>query len=177
MINILYSIPYYKYTVSDWQLKKVKMQESMSHQVFSRNEVNDVSFFSSDRKNYRNYINNFLSIFDEELQEFGNELKLESFKIEDIWTVRYDKGDFHAVHNHGSCNLSGILYFDQDEQEHTSTNFVVGQDNIKNFTQIVSPPMKEGEIIIFPSNLLHFTTPNNSDKPRRVISFDITIDI
>ena len=174
MINILYAVPYYKYTVKNWQEKKLKIQNAMKHQTYSRNDINGVSFFESDRKNYRNYINDFLSIFSEELQEFGREINVESFKIEDIWAVQYKKGDFHAVHTHGTCNLSAILYLDYDEIEHTPTHFVVGQDNLKNSTEIASPPVMEGEIVIFPSNMLHFTTPNSSDKIRRIISFDIT---
>ena len=150
------------------------MQEAMKHQVFSTINDNDILNFCSDRSNYRNYSNDFLSIFKDELEEFGQELKLESFKIEDVWTVEYHTGQYHSIHTHGNGNLSAVLYFDQDEIEHSSTHFVVGTDYITNTTEIVSPLVKEGEIIIFPSHILHFTTPNNSKKTRRIISFDIT---
>jgi hypothetical protein len=174
MINAFHTLPYYKYTVKDWPAKKIKMQEAMKHQVFSTINDNDILNFCSDRSNYRNYSNDFLSIFKDELEEFGQELKLESFKIEDVWTVEYHTGQYHSIHTHGNGNLSAVLYFDQDEIEHSSTHFVVGTDYITNTTEIVSPPVKEGEIIIFPSHILHFTTPNNSKKTRRIISFDIT---
>jgi hypothetical protein len=174
MIDTLYIIPYYRYSVTNWQEKKMKLQNAMKQQVFTRNAVNNISFFESDRSNPRDYVNDFLYIFSEELQEFGKELNLDCFKVEDIWTVQYKKGDHHAVHNHGTCNLSAILYLDYDEQEHTPTHFVVGQDNFKNTTEISSPYVREGDIVMFPSNLLHFTSPNTSDKVRRVVSFDIT---
>jgi len=173
MINILYAVPYYTYKVNNWQDKKAKMQNAMKHQIFTRSTISH-SPFESDRSNPRYYINDFLSIFEEELQEFGKELKLNSFKIEDIWTVQYAKGDFHAVHTHGTCNLSAVLYFDYDNTEHSATHFVVGQNDIRNTTDIASPSVEEGEIVIFPANTLHFTSPNASDKVRRVISFDIT---
>ena len=146
----------------------------MKHQVFSKNDDSSILNFYSDRSKYRNYNKDFLSIFKDELEAFGQELKLEFFKIEDIWTVEYHTGQYHSIHTHGNGNLSAILYFDQDEIEHSSTHFVVGTDYINNTTEIVSPPIKEGEIIIFPSHILHFTTPNNSKKTRRIISFDIT---
>ena len=174
MINAFHVLPYYKYTVKDWPAKKIKMQAAMKHQVFSKINDNDILNFYSDRSNFRNYADNFLSIFADELEEFGQELKLDSFKIEDIWTVEYYTGQFHSPHTHGNGNLSGILYFDQNEIEHSSTHFVVGTDYINNTTEIISPPVKEGEIIIFPSHILHFTTPNLSKNPRRIISFDIT---
>jgi hypothetical protein len=173
MINILYAVPYYTYKVKNWQDKKAKMQTAMKHQVFTRSSVIH-SPFDSDRSNPRHYIDDFLSIFKEDLQEFGEELKLDSFKIEDIWTVQYGKGDFHSVHTHGTCNLSAVLYFDYDNKEHSATHFVVGQNNIKSTTDVASPPAEEGDLVIFPSNILHFTSPNASDKIRRVISFDIT---
>jgi hypothetical protein len=174
VINSFHTLPYYKYTVTDWPTKKIKMQEAMKHQIFSKIDDSSILNFYSDRSNYRNYDKDFLSIFEDELGEFGQELKLESFKIEDMWTVEYHTGQYHSIHTHGNGNLSAILYFDQDEIEHSSTHFVVGTDYINNTTEIVSPPIKEGEIIIFPSHILHFTTPNNSKKTRRIISFDIT---
>ena len=174
MINDLYAVPYYTYKVKNWQEKKVKMQDAMKHQTFSRSPIIH-SPFDSDRANSRNYLDDFLSIFSDELQEFGTELNLNTFKVEDIWTVQYGKGDFHAVHTHGTCNLSAVLYFDYDDKEHSATHFVVGQNGIRNTTDIASPPCKEGDLVIFPSNMLHFTSPNASDKIRRVISFDIVI--
>ena len=177
MMNILHVVPYYTYKVKDWQEKKLKIQNAISHQVFTRNTANNVSFFDSDRENYRNYINDFLTIFSDELQEFGQELNLNSLKIEDIWTVQYDKGDYHVVHNHGAGNLSAVLYLDYDEKEHSGTYFVPGQDNFNNRTEITSPTVQEGDIVIFPSNVLHFTVPNTSDKVRRVISFDISYNL
>ena len=175
MMNILHVVPYYKYNVKDWQEKKLKIQNAISHQVFTKN--NSISSFESDRANNRNYINDFLTIFSDELQEFGKELNLNSFKIEDIWTVQYNKGDYHVVHNHGAGNLSAILYLDYDEKEHSATYFVAGQDNFNNRTEITSPTVQEGTLVMFPSNVLHFTVPNTSDKVRRVISFDISYNL
>jgi co-chaperonin GroES (HSP10) len=175
MIKILHAIPYYHYSVSNWKEKKQKMIAAMYHQQFCRNGIDRMSFFSTDRPNPRFYIDDFLSIFQEELMEFGQELNLNKFKIEDIWTVKYETGDFHSIHNHSKSNISGILYFDYDEKEHTPTNILVGENSITKVTDVVTPSVVEGDIILFPSNMMHFTLPNKSNKVRTVVSFDISL--
>ena len=143
--------------------------------VYQRTNLKGMADFETDRDSQRTYIDPFMEIFSDELQQFGRELNVLSFKIEDIWSVQYKRGDFHAVHTHGTCNFSGVLYLDYDEVEHTPTHFVMQNINpVTNMTDIVSPLVREGDIIIFPSNILHFTTPCKTDKIRKIISFDIT---
>ena len=39
----------------------------------------------------------------------------------------------------------------------------------------ITPPMEEGDIIYFPSNLNHYVSPNNTEKTRATISANFII--
>jgi len=178
MIGTLTSTQYFKYEVSDWESKKKRMLDAMADSVYTRPELaNGLTDFETDRESPRGYVDTFMEIFANELQEFGREIQVQQFKISDIWSVQYKKGDHHPVHTHGRTNLSGVLYLEYDSNEHTPTNFVVNNMNaFTNMTDIITPIVKEGDMFIFPSNVLHFTMPNKSDKIRKIISFDIFIN-
>ena len=172
MKNALWQTMCYQYVVSDWDNKKDKIKSLLNDNYFIHNGV-----FSTDRSNNNLYSNDFLEIVKTQLQMFANEVGAESLRITDVWAVKYFKGDFHPPHTHSSYGYSGILYLDYDEEEHTGTYFVNSStDHITDLTNLSLPNVFESMIVIVPSNVLHFTYPNKSEKIRMVIGFDIKID-
>lgn len=176
MIGNFSSINYWHYQTNNWAEKKSKFSHVIRDSVYTRlNLPGGLGEFESDRGSPRNYADQFLEIFNEEMQQFGRDIHVNEFKVEDIWSVQYKKYDYHPVHTHGRTNFSGVLYFDYIE-EHGPTHFVVNNmNNLSNMTDIISPRIQEGDVFIFPSNLLHFTSPNKSDVIRKVIAFDISV--
>jgi len=176
MRSPLFTLNYHHYQVNNWEEKKKHLLQWMEKRTMVRRETKDgmVSFWT-DRFSEHNDIQGFCDIFKEELDEFAREHQLEQMTIEDIWTVKYEKGDHHTPHDHGNCNYSFVLYVDYDENEHTGTQFIspIG-DSTTNRTWIASPATREGQIVVFPSNVLHFTLPNKSDKIRTIVSIDIS---
>ena len=68
-------------------------------------------------------------------------------------------------------------YLEYDEDEHTGTYFVNPvTDPITDLTNYSLPNVHEGAIVIVPSNVLHFTYPNKSNKIRIVMGFDIKFE-
>lgn len=174
MIKTLHAIPYYRYKVNDWQQKKELFKQVLDTTTYVRSTSDE---FDSDRESPRAYVDDFIKLFSDELSAFGMDIKVQHFRIKDIWSVQYQKGDYHVVHTHGISNFSGVLYFDYDREVHTPTYFVADHINpITGYTDIITEDVDEGEIVIFPSNMLHFTKPNKSDKIRTIVSFDIELD-
>lgn len=172
----LFQIDYLHYHVEDWQEKKAKLKQWLDKRTLVRRDSQDglVSFWT-DRFSENSSKEEFCQIFNKEIQQVGLDLGLNEMTIEDIWSVKYEKGDHHAPHDHGSCNYSLVLYVDYDENEHTSTQFLCPfKDATTNLTWTASRNTKEGDMIIFPSNILHLTLPNKSDKIRTIVSIDIS---
>ena len=166
----LFEIKMLKFHIIDWSIKKEKFLTLLDDNTFQRNQWQTCL---SDRSR-NNYLEKFAEIFNDELSAMVNELGIAEFDLDSVWCVQYHNGDWHAPHNHSGNGYSGIIYLDFDEAEHTPVVFVGPlNDPIKDTTQLNMPTILEGDLILVPSSLIHFTYPNTSSKTRRIIGFDI----
>ena len=116
------------------------------------------------------YINNVLFIKPEH-----------EFYITQSWLNFNPPGSSHHRHNHSNSLISGVYYIDTTPEDsitfvsHYSSNTItnnatlqidVSEYNITN-SNIWTVPVKNNDIIFFPSTLLHEVSPNNSDKNSR----------
>jgi len=160
----------YQYQVSDWDAKKTNIKKYIDDNKFTR-----LDKFDCDKGN-NNYRKEFSEIFHNELECFASEIHVSHIDITSVWCVKYQKGDWHIPHTHSTFGFSGVLYLDYDEQLHTGTFFINQITNpITDETDISYPTVKEGTITIAPSNVLHYTQPNQSDKIRSIIGFDLKL--
>jgi hypothetical protein len=174
MIGNLFSVRYVSIQCEDWGRKKNELTALIRDEDFERK---DFAKFETDRHlNQNRYLHDFCGIFREELNRFGMEMGLTVLNLLSIWSVRYERGDYHAIHNHRSLGYSGILYLDYDEAEHSpSIHVSPWNDPVTDMTSLSAPPVKEGTMVFVPSNVLHYTRPNDSDKLRSIVAFDLDI--
>ena len=168
----LFEFPSYQYQNDDWEFKKKRILKRINSQEFYRSKY---QFFETDRqKNGKKYIRYLEEFLRPTLTEFCEEAEVSCF-MTDAWCVRYQKGDHQTIHNHRGWGFSGVLYVEFDPQVHTPTCFVSPWQEPRTDTTALSFPqnVKEGTLVIAPSSTLHFVYPNNSRKPRVVISFDL----
>ena len=173
MKNVMFQTLVYQYGVDDWEGKKHSLQSLIDHNKFQDNDS-----FETDRlSNNNSYLSQFVNIIQPQLSMFKQELGVKEAFVTDVWTVKYKHGDFHPAHTHSSSGYSGVLYLEYDEDEHTGTYFVNPvTDPITDLTNYSLPNVHEGAIVIVPSNVLHFTYPNKSNKIRIVMGFDIKFE-
>jgi hypothetical protein len=168
--SILFETKFYSYYINDWESKKEKISKEINTAALIRKSD---QLFSSDRGN-NNYQSEFVEIFKNELSHFSNEIKVDSLDIGDVWSVSYAEGDFHIPHNHSGVGYSGIIYLDYNENLHSPTYFINPVNNpITDQTEIKKIEASEGLMIIIPSNILHYTLPNNSHTIKTIIGFDL----
>lgn len=103
------------------------------------------------------------------------------------WANRYRKGQYQETHNHAvpdshfSCNYihkapegSGRLVFVNAVHDYWSASGLTEILDIP-YSRKASPELKEGDVVIFPSFLEHFVTPNLTDEPRITFSANFGI--
>ena len=100
------------------------------------------------------------------------ELKIK-LALTDAWSILYEKDDYSVPHNHGSNGFSVILYLDLNKKS-PQTTYIQPWNSTSDRTSLYTPPVEEGDMVIFPRSILHFTEPNKIKFKKRVVSFDLT---
>ena len=168
----LFNIPIWTLPTLNFSKKKKQLdrlvkafpEEKTGLQAFSTNRQSDRTGFSQA----------FYNIMEDELTMLMNRIK-KTIIIEDIWSVSYKKGDYHSPHNHGTIGFAGILYLEFPEGSQP-TSYIQPWQNINNDTTMFnSLPVKEGDIVIVPKFVNHFSAPHKGKKQKRIISWDMKI--
>lgn len=121
------------------------------------------------------------------LVEFGTLLFGEplSWVIKEMWTNRLETGGAQTVHSHANSFVSGVVYLtpthdsartvfrrDMGSREYVFSNAHRGaRMGPFNATDWVSPPAKPGDLVLFPSYLLH-EVPKNQGGERMTLAFN-----
>ena len=84
--------------------------------------------------------------------------------IEDIWSVSYKKGDYHTPHDHGTIGLAGILYLNMPKDAPVTQYIQPWNDYVMDRTIYLPLPIKEGDIVVTPKFVRHFTDHTNQKK-------------
>jgi predicted 2-oxoglutarate/Fe(II)-dependent dioxygenase YbiX len=139
-----------------------------------RCEVN-TEFFDS-LENHQKYIDLIVSCIYPALDNMLKEIPMitpKTSKVVSIWYNYYEKGSTQEVHTHTSkeCTFSGVYILKTNEINKT-VFYSYGSSLIKysNASKQLKEA-KEGDIILFPSHLLHYVLPCESE--RITIAFNI----
>lgn len=87
--------------------------------------------------------------------------------VNNLWFQQYEKDNFHGWHCHGNSHFSHIYYVELPNKNQ-ATEFY--------FNKVFKIEVKEGDLITFPSFLIHRSPPNKINKRKSVVSFNTTFD-
>lgn len=130
-------------------------------------------------------IQKHLKWYEDNICGFNDEMFLE---ITDSWYRETSPSNNHPTHNHPNSLLSGVVYLNVpvDSGNHAGINFETDHHIFKGFNfeyhsnkpnkynvRTTYVPVKTGDIILFPSWIDHYVTPNESETDsRKIISFN-----
>ena len=122
----------------------------------------------------------------EATKKTGSKADLDALKLKLFaWMNMNPKGGFNAPHTHPGAHWSGVYYVNQPEvTDETSgmIEFLDPRSDLPNWRLLKAPsfrPKKKirpqaGEIVLFPSYLVHWVYPNESAEERGTIAFNAT---
>ena len=167
-IDTIFKIEFFKIQCVDFENKREQIEKLFEQYP----EIRLENFYSNRNKSSMSW----------ELQEvFKDEFNLirtkfnSKINLKKTWSVTYDKGDYHIAHNHGSLGYAGILYL-RMKKGSPGTTYIQPWNNEKDQSVLYEPEVKEGDIMIVPQFLTHFTKPNKLYFKKRIISFDFTLN-
>jgi hypothetical protein len=105
----------------------------------------------------------------EQMLEIYKELGYDGFTLHELWFQQYLKNSQHGWHTH-SANFTNVYYLELPTDA-PKTQIV----NSFNQTEIIEIDVKEGDILVFPSFVVHRTTPNLSNKRKTIISYNTNV--
>jgi hypothetical protein len=201
VITPMFSVPLLHIKMTNWESKKKRLLELFDESkkwLVNRDSVSTTYELGRHRQNKskeqilerlhweKQFSNVVDKIFYEErkiiYECFGNP---ENFpdKIAEInyaWFQEQKKGMFHAPHTHGNApnGLGSVCFIQFDEKIHTPTQFISPfSNNLEyNFAETYAEKnISSGSLIVFPSNIFHYTLPSQDEKSRIIISLNMTV--
>ena len=114
----------------------------------------------------RPYVKKFAKLISPYLSKIGRVLKTKKFTIGNMWYQQYGKGSKHQWHHHVSSNWSAVYYLELPNNLGTE---------LYDITESITFDIKlnEGDLFLFPANMLHRSPPNMTSKIKTIISFNI----
>ncbi len=184
----------YHETVNNHQHYKDKylpiIQDDLKQNQFLYNSRNiwkcntTSSFFGNKRKNIQMFEsgNFYQDVIWDQIQklkiELENSIALYKFpkllELKEIWYNIYENGTYQEYHDHVGSNFSGVYFLLLEEENKT----MFKQENLPTISTnkyylYNTKHIKEGDVIIFPSDLLHCVEPCETN--RITISFNLKI--
>jgi len=174
MKDTLFMVPYWKFTLEDWNKKKEKIQALLKEYPCIKHEGQN---FLTNRRlppdKASAFLNECLKLFADPLQEFVQEIKT-NLKATRAFATAYDKGHEHILHNHGKSLFTAMAYINLDPKIHSGTVYKQPFNQFDSGNVVfVIPKVVEGDIAVFPSMIEHFSPVNSSSKRKTIIAIDL----
>ena len=174
MIYSLFSIPIAHYEIENWRKNKERIMNALpafQEEHLESNGEQYTDFFHQHEELLPAYADTVIAIIEPYLAEFTERRRIE---FTDMWCQTSYTGQKHGLHNHGHSGWSAVIYVDFDPKVHSATQFVSPFNNPwSGRLQTFIPPVNEGDMVIFPATIAHEALPNESNKPRTIVSFNI----
>ena len=169
----MFNIPLTVYKCSWWSSKK----ERLLRHIDTVDMVQGDEQVLSDYRGDNSYINTISDILTDELSWFARDYSCNPHIVR-AWYERALPYMYHPIHNHGHGGYSAVLFIEYNKHYHRPTNFIAPFDHFITGEQLnYEPEVEEGDLILFPSFLHHYTHPHTSEQRRTVLSFNITVDM
>ena len=163
-IEPIFKIEFFKIECINFNNKKKKLEKVLERYP----EMPEANFASNRNKCSIN--KEFREIFDDEFKLIQTKFN-KKILLQRVWSVVYNKGDYHVPHNHSSIGYCGIVYLDM-KSESPKTSYIQPWNNQEDKTVLYTPNVKEGDMMIVPQFLMHYTRPNPIKFKKRILSFD-----
>ena len=85
-----------------------------------------------------------------------------------MWFQQYYHNSKHQWHNHGNSNWSAVYYVQMPDDKIKTLLWDYHGDKIVDDIEL-----QEGDLFVFPSNVLHCSPPNFTNKVKTIISFNM----
>jgi len=175
-VDPMFTVPIVYYPIKNWSENKKKILDALPPEDDSQLEPNGTGlytdfFINGKVKEFPSYFHTVVDVIKPYLKSFmdGNPVE-----FVEMWYQKYYNMVEHKTHCHGFTGWSSIIYVEFDPKVHESTRFFSPfRQPWDCDVEVFQPKVKEGDMILFPSSLLHEAPVNRSDTRRTILSYNI----
>ena len=175
-VNAMFTVPIVHYPIENWSENKKKILDALPPEDDSQLEPNGTGlytdfFINGKVKELPSYFHTVVDVIKPYLKSFmdGNPVE-----FVEMWYQKYYNMVEHKTHCHGFTGWSSIIYVEFDPNIHESTRFFSPfRQPWDCDVEVFQPKVKEGDMIIFPSSVLHEAPVNRTDTRRTIVSYNI----
>jgi len=120
------------------------------------------------RDKERIYGKTFLNLINPYLKNLSKLINATEFNLQNYWFQQYEKGSKHDWHIHPNLNYTGVYYLEYPDLKVKTELYDFVTKSIINIKKI-----KEGDVLIFPSNIIHRAPEVKDNKRKTIISFNM----
>ena len=118
------------------------------------------------------------------VNQFGENLgKSFGYKFHDPWINCYEKGSYQEVHDHIEVDFASVFFPHIEEDfgeffffDRYNNSLKPGWRKYFDFKSTWVPQVRPGDIIFFPSTILHGVNVHKSDKTRKTLSCNYSFE-
>jgi hypothetical protein len=114
----------------------------------------------------RSWVEYFIPYLKDPVLEIYNSLGYDGYTLHELWFQQYNMNSGHGWHTHSS-NFTNVYYLDMPDTA-PKTKIV----NPYNQTDIIEVQVEEGDILVFPSFVIHKAPPNLNTLQKTIISYN-----
>ena len=126
-----------------------------------------------------------VELFKPSVHEFANHIKKTfNWIIYPPWINSYEKGGFQEIHDHAKFDFSCVFFPEIEEkfgkfyfQDRYGNSLGPAWERLFNPATRLYPDIQSGDIIFFPSAMLHGVSPHKSDKIRKTFACNFDFDL
>jgi hypothetical protein len=166
-IEPIFKIEFFKIQCINFKNKKKKIEKILKQYP----ETPRLNFYSNRDK--CSITTEFKEIFKDEFSLIQTKYN-SKISLQRVWSVVYNKGDYHVPHNHSSTGYCGILYLDM-KPDSPRTTYIQPWNNQEDQSVLYTPQVKPGDMMIVPQHLWHYSETNKIKFKKRIISFDFVL--
>lgn len=181
-VKPLFAVPYFRANVAD--VITPKEAAWIAALAMVKNQINLISenlyiFEAPEMRSVKQAVQEALDIYADKVMGIAQRVE-----VTQSWSLVNPPGIGMHGHSHSNSIVSGSLYYRALPsppsrmifERHNSYQQLelapeLARANIYNVTRNAIEP-KVGDLLLFPSSLMHFVEPNNSDQPRHSIAFN-----
>lgn len=118
----------------------------------------------------RLYVKKIKEVFHPYISRTVLELKARDYEVINAWYQQYEGQATHQWHYHPRSNWSAVYYVNMPNSAVKTLLFDIPNDTAVDYINL-----KEGDLFIFPANILHMSPVNNTNSTKTIVSFNFDV--